>query len=98
MAHRAARRRAAVKVEVREIRKSFTSERPALAGVSLTIADGEFLALLGPSGSGKTTLLRVLAGLNFAETGSVLFDGRPMDAVPARERGVGFVFQHYALF
>ncbi len=87
-----------MKVELRDIRKSFLSERPALAGVSLTIADGEFLALLGPSGSGKTTLLRVLAGLDFAELGSILFDGRPMDAVPARERGVGFVFQHYALF
>jgi sulfate/thiosulfate transport system ATP-binding protein len=87
-----------VKVEVRDVRKSFSSERAALAGVSLTIADGEFLALLGPSGSGKTTLLRVLAGLDFAESGSILFDGRPMGDVPARERGVGFVFQHYALF
>ncbi len=87
-----------MKVEVRDIRKSFSSERAALAGVSLTIQDGEFLALLGPSGSGKTTLLRVLAGLDFAEAGAVLFDGRPMGDVPARERGVGFVFQHYALF
>jgi sulfate transport system ATP-binding protein len=87
-----------VKVEIRGIRKSFSPERAALAEISLTIADGEFLALLGPSGSGKTTLLRVLAGLDFAEAGSILFDGRPMDTVPARERGVGFVFQHYALF
>jgi sulfate transport system ATP-binding protein len=87
-----------VKVEVRDIRKSFLSDRPALAGISLTIADGEFLALLGPSGSGKTTLLRVLAGLDFPEAGNIMFDGRPMDTVPARERGVGFVFQHYALF
>jgi sulfate transport system ATP-binding protein len=87
-----------VKVDVRDIRKSFTAERAALDGVGLTVADGEFLALLGPSGSGKTTLLRVLAGLDFAEAGSILFDGRPMDGVPARERGVGFVFQHYALF
>ena len=87
-----------MKVELRDVCKSFSAERAALDGVSLTIADGEFLALLGPSGSGKTTLLRVLAGLDFAEAGSILFDGRPMDAVPARERGVGFVFQHYALF
>jgi sulfate transport system ATP-binding protein len=87
-----------VKVELRDIRKHFSAERAALDGVSLTIADGEFLALLGPSGSGKTTLLRVLAGLDFAETGSIFFDGQRMDAVPARERGVGFVFQHYALF
>src|SRR5580698_5033649 len=98
MAHWPARRRAFVKVEVRDVRKSFSSERAALAGVSLTITDGEFLALLGPSGSGKTTLLRVLAGLDFAEFGSIFFDGQLMDAVPARERGVGFVFQHYALF
>src|SRR4051812_31758222 len=75
MAHRPAWWRAAVKVEVRDIRKSFSTERAALDGVSLTIGDGEFLALLGPSGSGKTTLLRVLAGLDFAEAGSVLFDG-----------------------
>jgi sulfate transport system ATP-binding protein len=66
--------------------------------VSLTIADGEFLALLGPSGSGKTTLLRVLAGLDFVDAGSITLDGRSVDGVPARERSVGFVFQHYALF
>lgn len=87
-----------MKVELLDIRKSFTAARPALDGISLRIPDGEFLALLGPSGSGKTTLLRVLAGLDFAETGSIRFDGRPMETVPARERGVGFVFQHYALF
>src|ERR1700757_3637417 len=98
MARRPALRRAVVEGEVRNIRKSFSAERAALDGVSLEIADGEFLALLGPSGSGKTTLLRVLAGLDFAESGRILFDGQTMDAVPARERGVGFVFQHYALF
>jgi len=87
-----------VKVEVRDVSKRFIGERAALDCVSLTVADGEFVALLGPSGSGKTTLLRVLAGLDFAEAGSILFDGRAMDAVPARDRGVGFVFQNYALF
>jgi sulfate transport system ATP-binding protein len=86
-----------VKVELRDLRKSF-GPTTALDGVSLTVADGEFLALLGPSGSGKTSLLRVLAGLEFVETGRVLFDGRAMDDVPARARGVGLVFQHYALF
>ena len=70
----------------------------ALDGVSLTIAPGEFLALLGPSGSGKTTLLRVLAGLEFVDSGDIVIDGRPMHGVPARERRVGLVFQHYALF
>ena len=71
---------------------------PRLDDVNLTIADGEFLALLGPSGSGKTTLLRALAGLEFVDCGDIIINGRSMRGVPARERGVGFVFQHYALF
>ena len=71
---------------------------PALHGVDLTAREGEFLALLGPSGSGKTTLLRMIAGLETAESGRVLIGGADMAGVPARARGVGFVFQHYALF
>ena len=71
---------------------------PALAGVSLEVRDGEFLALLGPSGSGKTTLLRVLAGLDKPDQGRVLFDGADFLALTARERRVGLVFQQYALF
>ncbi|HET7879950.1 MAG TPA: ATP-binding cassette domain-containing protein [Acetobacteraceae bacterium] len=84
-------------VELRNLHRSFGGVA-ALDGVSLTIGQGEFLALLGPSGSGKTTLLRVLAGLEFLDAGEVTIDGRRMDGVPARERGVGLVFQHYALF
>ena len=70
----------------------------ALGGVSLAAREGEFLALLGPSGSGKTTLLRVLAGLEFPDSGSVAIGGEDMAGAPARDRRVGFVFQHYALF
>jgi len=71
---------------------------PALTGVSLEVRDGEFLALLGPSGSGKTTLLRVLAGLDKPDHGCVYLDGVDFLALSARERRVGLVFQHYALF
>jgi sulfate transport system ATP-binding protein len=71
---------------------------PALNGVSLEARDGEFLALLGPSGSGKTTLLRVLAGLERPDQGRVLFDDQDFLALSARERGIGLVFQQYALF
>jgi sulfate transport system ATP-binding protein len=71
---------------------------PALTGVSLEVRDGEFLALLGPSGSGKTTLLRVLAGLDRPDHGCVWLDGVDFLALTARERRIGLVFQHYALF
>src|SRR6187455_2405464 len=70
----------------------------AVDGVDLTIDTGELVALLGPSGAGKTTLLRIIAGLEAADTGRVAFHGEDATATHARERQVGFVFQHYALF
>jgi sulfate transport system ATP-binding protein len=70
----------------------------ALGDISLEAQSGEFLALLGPSGSGKTTLLRIIAGLEFADSGHVEFDGVDVTDRPVTDRGVGFVFQQYALF
>jgi sulfate transport system ATP-binding protein len=86
-----------VPVVVEHIEKDFGAY-PALRGVSLTVEAGELIALLGPSGSGKTTLLRVVAGLEQPERGRVLFGGVDVSTVPLRERRIGFVFQHYALF
>ena len=84
-------------IEVRNLVKAFGAFT-ALDGVDLRVADGELLALLGPSGSGKTTLLRIIAGLDWPDAGEVSFDGENALARGARERHVGFVFQHYALF
>src|SRR6188472_1483218 len=70
----------------------------ALDGVSVECPAGELVALLGPSGSGKTTLLRIIAGLEVPDTGTVLFKDDDITARSAKERNVGFVFQHYALF
>jgi sulfate transport system ATP-binding protein len=71
---------------------------PAVDAVDLTVAEGEFVALLGPSGSGKTTLLRVMAGLEMPEAGHLSIDGIDTLTLPPNRRRIGFVFQHYALF
>jgi sulfate/thiosulfate transport system ATP-binding protein len=84
-------------IAVQDIRKTF-GRFAALDGVSLEFPTGQLIALLGPSGCGKTTLLRIIAGLEFPESGRVLFDGQDASDRDVRERQVGFVFQHYALF
>jgi sulfate/thiosulfate transport system ATP-binding protein len=84
-------------IEVRNVSKSFGSFQ-ALDDVSVIVPDGSLTALLGPSGGGKSTLLRVIAGLEVPDAGQVCLGGEDVTKVPAKDRGVGFVFQHYAPF
>jgi sulfate transport system ATP-binding protein len=84
-------------IEVRGVTKTFGSFT-AVDDVSLKVPDGELVALLGPSGSGKTSLLRIIAGLERPDRGQVLFEGQDATRRDAKDRRVGFVFQHYALF
>jgi sulfate transport system ATP-binding protein len=86
-----------VSITVKGVCKRFGSF-VALEHVSIDVPGGSLLALLGPSGSGKTTLLRVIAGLESADAGTVLYEDEEVTGRPARDRNVGFVFQHYALF
>ena len=84
-------------IAVNQLHKRF-GNFTALENVSLDFPNGELTALLGPSGCGKTTLLRIIAGLEYADSGQVLLDGQDASKQHVRERQVGFVFQHYALF
>ncbi len=70
----------------------------AVAGITLDIRKGEFFTLLGPSGCGKTTLLRMIAGFNTIDSGSIFFGDRAINSIPAHKRGIGMVFQNYAIF
>jgi sulfate transport system ATP-binding protein len=84
-------------ITIRSLSKRF-GDAVALDDVSLDVPDGSLTALLGPSGGGKSTLLRVVAGLESPDTGTVEIDGLDLTGIPARERGIGFCFQHYAPF
>jgi sulfate transport system ATP-binding protein len=86
-----------VRLELKDLTKHFESTL-VLDRINLDIREREFVGLLGPSGSGKTTLLRILAGLEFPDSGQVLIDERDALALPFEQRQIGFVFQHYALF
>src|ERR1700751_2682846 len=84
-------------IEVRNLTKHY-GDLAVCNNLSLEVPDGELVALLGMSGSGKTTLLRIIAGLEVPDSGTVLFGGEEATDRSARDRQIGFVFQHYALF
>ena len=85
-------------LELRNLKKSFTSDEYVLQGISLTIGKGEFITLLGASGCGKTTTLRIIAGLEQPDSGSVWLEGQDVTALEPNRRDVNTVFQNYALF
>lgn len=88
-------------IRIKDISKKFktgTGDFVALNGVNLNIVTGELIALLGPSGSGKTTLLRIISGLEVGDSGEIYIDREETSQTPLKNRRVGFVFQHYALF
>ena len=84
-------------VELKNINKHFGNFK-ASDNVSFGIEKGKLIGLLGPSGSGKTTILRMIAGLENPDSGEIIIDGKVINNVPASKRGIGFVFQSYALF
>lgn len=85
-------------LELRNLKKSFTSDEYVLQGINLTIGKGEFITLLGASGCGKTTTLRIIAGLEQPDSGSVWLEGQDVTALEPNRRDVNTVFQNYALF
>src|SRR5574344_2347688 len=84
-------------IQVQQLNKHF-NQHAALDNSNRDCKDGELVALLGPSGCGKTTLLRIIAGLEQADSGRIIIRGDDASDLHVRERNVGFVFQHYALF
>ena len=80
------------------VQKSYDGETLVVKDFNLDIASGEFITLLGPSGSGKTTCLMMMAGFEVPTHGQILLGGEPINTVPPHKRGIGMVFQNYALF
>ena len=85
-------------VEFRNVQKSYDGETLVVKDFNLSIAKGEFVTMLGPSGSGNTTCLMMLAGFEPVTHGEILLKGQPINDVPPHKRGIGMVFQNYALF
>ena len=85
-------------VRFKNVQKSYDGETLVVKDLNLDIAAGEFVTMLGPSGSGKTTCLMMLAGFETATHGDIELDGRPINNIPPHKRGIGMVFQNYALF
>ena len=85
-------------VEFERVQKSYDGETLVVKDLNLTMPKGEFLTMLGPSGSGKTTCLMMLAGFETATHGEIKLDGKPINNIPPHKRGIGMVFQNYALF
>ncbi|MEL6281013.1 MAG: ATP-binding cassette domain-containing protein, partial [Pseudomonadota bacterium] len=81
-----------------QVQKSYDGETLVVKNLNLSIGQGEFLTMLGPSGSGKTTCLMMLAGFETATHGEITLNGRPINNIPPHKRGIGMVFQNYALF
>jgi iron(III) transport system ATP-binding protein len=88
---------ASVKLEIQNLKQVFNRQE-VLHGLNFTVNDGEFLSILGPSGCGKTTILRILIGLLPPTCGRIIKDGNDITSIPASKRGMGIVFQNYALF
>ena len=85
-------------VEFERVQKSYDGENLVVKDLNLSMPKGEFLTMLGPSGSGKTTCLMMLAGFETATHGEIKLNGRQINNIPPHKRGIGMVFQNYALF
>ena len=85
-------------VRFEKVDKSYDGEIYVVKDLNLDVPKGEFLTMLGPSGSGKTTVLMMLAGFETPTSGEIYLDGEPISSIPPNKRGIGMVFQNYALF